>query len=110
MNRKGFNLVEFMIALAIVVFFAVLIIRIVVVFRNAVSPGQQAKIEHNRAQEIADDVVSQIEYIKDPRTGLCFAHYWGDSSHGGIAFLVLVPEDKIPPKLLKTARLKAEKE
>ncbi len=63
--------------------------------------------EENRREQIlqanANEVVSDIQYIKDMRTGLCFAYYWGGMPEGGPA-LTTVPCEAIPPQLLKVAK------
>ena len=41
-------------------------------------------------QESADEIVNKIIYIKDPRTGICYAYYWGGMANGGPA-LATVP-------------------
>jgi type II secretory pathway pseudopilin PulG len=46
-----------------------------------------------------DNVVSNIRYIQDPRTNICYAYYWGGGAYGGPA-LTAVPCEKIPPELL----------
>lgn len=51
-------------------------------------------------QRRADIAVGQIRYIKDPRTGICFAYVWGGDLNG-VQALATVPEDKIPPDLLR---------
>lgn len=56
-----------------------------------------------RLQENANEVVVNIQYIKDPRTGLCFAYYWGGAANGGPA-LATVPCEAIPPHLLTVAK------
>ena len=50
-----------------------------------------------RSQRIADFVIPNTHYIKDPRTGICFAY--DDFANT----ITCVPEDKIPPELLVTA-------
>lgn len=54
-------------------------------------------------QQTASDVASAIVYIKDERTGLCFAYYWGGGVHGGPA-LATVPCEAIPTNLLTIAK------
>lgn len=63
-----------------------------------------AQEENQRAQRLqadANKVVVEIQYIKDPRTGLCFAYMSGLS--GGMA-LATVPCEAIPPQLLTVAK------
>ena len=76
------------------------------------TPEQKAR-ERERIKQFyqmnANEVVSKIQYIKDPRTGLCFAYYYERG-----AVLAIVPESSIPKELLwiggKEAEKKAEKE
>lgn len=51
-------------------------------------------------QERTNEIVSNFQYIKDPRTNLCFIHYWGGSDNQGGPALTLVPHDPIPVELL----------
>ena len=44
-------------------------------------------------------VLHSIDYIKDTRTGFCFAYHWGGSGNGGPA-LATVPCETIPLELL----------
>ncbi len=55
--------------------------------------------EESRRRELAW-VVQEIRYIKDPRTNLCFAYYWGGAGNGGPA-LAYAPCEAVPPELLK---------
>lgn len=50
-------------------------------------------------QVLANRVINDIKYIKDPRTNLCYAYYWGGGTYGGPT-MTLVPEASIPPELL----------
>lgn len=56
-------------------------------------------------QQFADDMISSIKYIEDPRTKVCIAA--GFAGHGFV-FAVIPQEDRknIPPELLLTGRLK----
>jgi len=66
----------------------------------------RAREEVERAQWLqsnANKVIGDIQYIKDPRTGLCFAYYWGDTNFGGPA-LATVPCEAVPPELLTVAK------
>ena len=54
-------------------------------------------------QKIADEIIYKITYIKDPRTGLCFAYIW--INQGGPS-ITCVPEETIPKEMLKTAVLR----
>ena len=60
--------------------------------------------ESVKRQKTANLVVGNIQYIKDPRTGICFAYYWGGMANGGPA-LTTVPEELIPPGLLTVANV-----
>ena len=66
---------------------------------------QQIYEEQQQKINFATKIVDSIYYIKDPKTGLCFAYLWGGMSNGGPA-LTLVPEDKIPANLLIVAENK----
>ena len=57
-----------------------------------------------RRQANANEVVDSIQYIKDTRTGLCFAYYWGGTVIDGGPALATVPCEAIPPQLLTTAK------
>ena len=63
------------------------------------TPEEEVKQRINKKQEFAREILSKILYIKDHRTGLCFAYMWDGSMNGGPA-LTVVPEDKIPAYLL----------
>lgn len=64
----------------------------------------------------AEEVINSIQYVKDSRTGLCFAYYWGNVSHDGPKIywgnvsgphnlaLTTVPCDAIPPELLTVVK------
>lgn len=67
---------------------------------RAQKEAQEVKYRQNKVNE----VVCNIQYIKDPRTGLCFAYYWGGMANGGPA-LATVPCDSIPPHLLIVAKV-----
>lgn len=68
----------------------------------ALSTAGCEKEEKVVPQYKADDIVGGLRYIKDPRTGLCFAYYWGGAYNGSPA-LATVPCELIPPHLLVTA-------
>ncbi len=66
----------------------------------------KANREKMRLENLKSDatmVVARIKYIKDPRTGLCFAYYWDGSLNGGKA-LATVPCEAIPSHLLTVAK------
>ena len=66
----------------------------------------RAQEENQRVQRLqanANEVVGSIQYIKDTRTGLYFAYYWGGAGNGGPA-LATVPCEAIPPQLLVIAK------
>lgn len=66
---------------------------------------QSKKEEQTRLLQLsADEIVGKLHYIKDPRTGLCFAYYWGGTANGGPA-LANVPCEAIPTNLLWTAKV-----
>ena len=72
----------------------------------AKSEEVRAQKENKRVQRLqanANEVVGSIQYIKDTRTGLCFAYYWGGMGNGGPA-LATVPCEAISPKLLTVAK------
>lgn len=56
-------------------------------------------------QDTANDVVGSIQYIKDPRTGLCFAYFWGGNGLYGGPALATVPCEAIPTQLLTIANV-----
>ena len=49
-------------------------------------------------REFVNNTVSNLEYFKDPRTGICFAYFSGGS-------IATVPCENIPPNLLMEANL-----
>lgn len=62
--------------------------------------GCDKETQHaQRLQTNANDVVDNIQYVKDTRTGLCFTYYWGS----GLA-LATVPCEAIPSHLLTVAK------
>ena len=66
----------------------------------------RARQETQRAEHFNSEVnkiIDDIQYIKDPRTGLCFAYYWGGSGNGGPA-LATVPCDQVAGMLISTNR------
>ncbi len=66
--------------------------------------AQEQDQERQHLQYNVNNIVGNIHYIKDPRTGLCFAYYWGGAANGGPA-LTTVPCEAIPPELLITAKI-----
>lgn len=54
------------------------------------SNDQAARYRH----EEYDGISKSIAYLKDNRTGLCFAYYWGGMASGGPA-IATVPCDKV---------------
>lgn len=88
MSRKqnGFTLIEFLIVVAIVGI--VLAIAVPSFLRN------RYENDPDFAQKKQDRIIKEIRYIRDDRTGLCFAYYWGGSYHGGPA-LTEVPCDRV---------------
>jgi len=101
------------IAVGLVVF---VILQIIVIFwiRSPYRHELFARLESQRQEEnflmeaqerqnTADAVVSKMQYIKDPRTGYCYA-----LASSGVAryfSMTLVPENSIPQGLLTTARI-----
>ena len=72
-------------------------------------PAQaRAAEEAQRAQTIqseANEVLHSIRYMKDPRTGLCFAYRWGARVFDGPSLtLAPVPCESISPELLTVAK------
>ena len=67
--------------------------------------AQEKNQRVQRLQADANEVVGSIQYIKDARTGLCFAYYWywGGAGNSGPA-LATVPCEAIPPQLLVVAK------
>ena len=51
-----------------------------------------------RLRNHTKEVLSNTHYIKDARTGLCFAYHWGGMVNGGPS-LATVPCGAIPPHL-----------
>ena len=88
------------------ILFTVLVV-VLVYFGVKYSDGKAARVEESmrpqRLQEHADAVVGEIEYIKDPRTGICFAYYWSDNARA--PSLTAVPSEAIPCELLTVAKV-----
>ena len=63
-------------------------------------PAGETKEERQR---LANALVGNLRYVKDPRTQTCFAFYL---SRGGSWSLTMVPEEKIPKGLLVVAEVK----
>ena len=63
--------------------------------------GFRARGERQRVKEIravATGVAENLLYLKDTRTNICFAYYWGGSAYGGPA-LTTVPCEVVSPHL-----------
>ena len=115
-NNRGFTFIEVCIVVAIV---AILVAIGIPNFIEAKKSAEdKAKLEAKKTveweQKTANELVKQISYIRDPRTGLCFAYYRISYTSGIDSGITLIPEDKvakIPPELIVTAELPtAEKE
>ena len=63
---------------------------------------ENAQVEKNQAT--ANEVVSKIIYIKDCRTGRCFAYFQGSVGYGGPSF-TCVPCEGIPRDLLTHSQI-----
>jgi len=50
-------------------------------------------------QKIANDVVSEMIFIKEPRTNLCFVYLWHGNGYGGPA-LTEIPCEAVPTDML----------
>ena len=94
--------------LKIVVVAAVAVCGIILVISLLTHKNQEAVRAQEEVQRVqylqskANEVVSGIEYIKDTRTGLCFAYWWGGLySHG--KSIATVPCEAIPSNLLTVA-------
>ena len=63
--------------------------------------AQEAAKQVQETKYWANRAVDSIQYMKDPRTSLCFAYRWGTNSHDGPSLaLATVPCEAIPPELL----------
>ena len=80
----------------------------VILAHKSIPAAEWAVVEQTKQQMLhqglADEVVNKMFYIKDPRTSLCYAYYWGGLANGGPA-LATVPESSIPTNLLWTAHI-----
>ena len=65
----------------------------------------KAREELEIRQYKADLLISEVNYAKDPRTGLCFACWFGNH---GVPSLTTVPCEAIPPDLLTEGKSKSE--
>ncbi len=64
---------------------------------------ESAKVESDQGyQDEADKIVSQIRYIKDERTEICFAYILDEQ--GKIQFFTCVPSNMVQPTLLKIGK------
>jgi hypothetical protein len=78
------------------------------------SPAEESRIQAQQNVAGAVKMVSEVQYVYDERTGLCFAYAWGGMANGG-PVLTVVPYDAVKDHLInppKTAPppLKAEQE
>lgn len=55
--------------------------------------------QKQRTQATVNEVIGSITYMKDPRTSICYAYYWGGTANGGPA-LAVVPSQSVPTNLL----------
>ena len=62
------------------------------------------EVEWKGIQATTGEVIGKIQYIKDTRTDLCFAYYWGGAADGGPA-LATVSCEVIPSQLLMVAKI-----
>ncbi|MBI2473821.1 hypothetical protein HYV70_04695 [Candidatus Uhrbacteria bacterium] len=69
------------------------------------SPEMRELANVQRLQLFADQIVYQIQYLKDPRTNQCFAYFWDGAGNGGPAFTAVNCES-IPTELLIVATQK----
>lgn len=86
-----------------------LILMVIITFVSGCtySPEEQARYREQQERELSQRAISNIQsitYLKDSRTGLCYAYLWerlgrGDHSTGGPA-LTWVPCDSIPVDML----------
>ncbi len=54
------------------------------------SPAEQEALARQSIERTQERVAENIQYIRDPRTGLCFAYYWeGRGYQGGPALAVV---------------------
>ena len=65
---------------------------------------QEEKNHVIKLQDTANSVVRHIQYIKDPRTDICFAYHFWPGGLDGIPSIATVPCEAIPPDLLTTAK------
>ncbi len=65
---------------------------------------REIKLREEQCQSIVDYFVNEMIYVKDPRTGICYAYFWGGGGRGGPA-IACVPEEKIPPNLLYVGKM-----
>jgi hypothetical protein len=65
---------------------------------------RQEEQRQTASQSKADHVVNRIQYIRDPRTGLCFAYVPARWHNDGPA-LAVVPCESVPAHLLTTANV-----
>ena len=62
----------------------------------------QREIDRQREQrqETVDNLIPALIYTVDPRTGVCYAYFWGGEERGGPA-LATVPCESVEALLLK---------
>lgn len=99
--RKGLSLVG--------VVTAVLLLGLVVLFRVTSGTGTKMTEEQKTTsvqkavqdqQHLAKRVIESIRYVKDERTGLCFAYPYYGLPDRRPESITVVPCDSIPPELL----------
>lgn len=66
--------------------------------------AHKAELQAKSLQYSANDVVSRIQYVKDPRTGLCFACYGERGGFSSGSPFAVVPCEEIPASLLTVAQ------
>lgn len=87
--------------MGIVISYLVAIIGLITLVSCAVS----LENERQESQRKANRTVSRFQYIKDPRTYLCFAYFIREGGYSGGPALATVPCEAIPPELLIIANL-----
>ncbi len=103
--RKAFSMLEVMIVVMIIVMTVIPAVQFYSSIKEQTERQATKKVQTETPRSETDQLVDDIQYVKDPRTGLCYAYRWNkeDSHHSYESetfSMTLVPCDKVPKELL----------